>query len=160
MTSEYPCMFILVYPTLTPIFLAWCIDIFKHSFLFFIYIFLLFQEMRCCHMWLWLFIMLSLSVQYIIFLECFQLCIALQVFIGTFLITDKKVLQAFLYHHQTYFLLLVSNLIFHLWLEASYFTKTFISSWNFISCKLSTCLHHLKFSCFWWHDLFNAILLN
>ena len=52
---------------------------------------------------MWLFIMLSLSNQHIIFLDCFYLCIVLQASIGTFLIRDIRMLQAFLCHHQITF---------------------------------------------------------
>ena len=57
--------------------------------------------------------MLSLSFQHIIFIECFHPYIVLQVSI---LIGDIRMLQPFLCHRQLYFLLLVSDLIFHLWL--------------------------------------------
>ena len=60
--------------------------------------------------------MLSLSYQHIIFIECFPPYIVLQVSICTFLIGDIRMLQPFLCHRQLYFLLLVSDLIFHLWL--------------------------------------------
>ena len=54
-------------------------------------------------------IMLSLSI----FAECFHPCIVVQVSSGSFPIGNMRMLQAFLYHPQIYFLLLVLNLIFH-----------------------------------------------
>ena len=56
--------------------------------------------------------MLSLSIQHIRFIECLHLCIVLQVSISTSPVGDMRMLQAFLHHHQIYFLLLVLNLIF------------------------------------------------
>ena len=60
------------------------------------------------------YIMLSLSIQHIIFAECFHSRIVLQESIGTFLAGGMGMLQAFLCHHRIYFLLLILNLIFHL----------------------------------------------
>ena len=100
---------------------------------------------------LWLFIMLSLSIQYIIFVECFHLCIVLQVSISTFLIRDMKMLQALLCYHQIYFLLLVLNLIFQLRLQNLIFHHNlrFLLEPQLLR-TLNMCLHQLKFSCFLW----------
>ena len=48
---------------------------------------------------LWQFILLSLSIQRITFVECFHLCIVPQVSIDNFLIGNARMLQAFLCHH-------------------------------------------------------------
>ena len=97
---------------------------------------------------LWLFIMLSLSVHHI-FVECFHPCIVLQVSFRNFLIRDMRMLQVFLYHHQTSFLLLLLNLIFHLWLRnlISQQDLHFLLELHLLQ-TFSMCLHQLKFAYF------------
>ena len=113
-----------------PIF--WDPHVFLFKFLFFILLTLVVLR---------LFIMLwDPSVQHIIFVHFFHLWIVLQVRLGTFLIGDIKTLNAFLYYHQIYFLLLELNLIIHLQLWIFVFTKTFISLWNLISTELARCV--------------------
>ena len=103
--------------------------------------------------------MLSLSVHHIIFVECFHLCIVLQVFIRVFLIRDTRMLQVFFYHHQIYFLFLLLNLIFHLWLRNLIFHQDL----HFLLAPQLPDLHHMSSSikiCFFLMTLFNTILPN
>ena len=101
--------------------------------------------------------MLILSIQHIIFVECFHPCIVLQVFIATFLIGGMRMLQAFLCHHQIYFSPLshVSPLTlkFNLSRSPSSLPRT-SSPPNFqhVSSSIKICLFLMT--------LFNAILLK
>ena len=100
---------------------------------------------------LWLFTMLSLSIQHIVFVECFHPCIVPQVSIGNFLIREMWVLQAFLCDRQIYFLLLLLNVIFHLWLRRLIFHQDIhLLLEPHLLRTFNMCLHQLKFACFLW----------
>ena len=103
--------------------------------------------------------MLSLSIHHSIFVEFFHACIALQVSIRIFLIGNMRMLQVFLYHHQIYFLLLLFNFIFHLFLRSLIFHQDlpFLLEHHLLQA-FSMCLHQLNLLIS--YTLFNAILRN